>query len=171
MEKVQMVGIDFFATAESVVKGVLLLFVYVVALLAFALSAPLLFTVGAEWLAWRYPGYASTWGVAYLASGPVACAVWMSILSHWYDWVAEWKARKAGVRVVRTWGDREAAFGKGVGFMFAGLVGSFLAEGAFTYAAHALSVVPGHLMLYFAAAPLAVFAPCWIVLLVRWLRG
>lgn len=54
--------------------------------------------------------------------------------------------------------------------MISGFFGSVSAEGVLTYAAHRMSVVPNHLILFFAVAPFAVFAPCWLVVLSRWIK-
>lgn len=162
--------IDVIGTVEHLVKWALVQILLIFAMIAFALSAPLLFTVGALWLAVNCPYEAEFWGMAYLLSGPVACAVWMSILSHWPDWVADWKARKAGGYIPRSFDQRAHAFGRGLGFMFSGLFGSFLAEGIVATAARCLHVLPNHLVLFFSVAPFAVFAPCWLVVLRRWIR-
>jgi hypothetical protein len=107
------------------------------------------------------------WAVIYLIAGPFACCIWMVFISHYPDWVADWKARKAGGYIARS---RFSGTAKGLGFMVSGFFGSLFAEGVFTYAAHRLSVIPHHLVLYFAVAPLIIFAPCWLVLLSRWIR-
>ena len=62
-----------------VLKEIFLFFTVVIV----GLSAPLLFTVGAEWLAWRYPTSASTWAVVYMFAGPFACTFWMILICHW----------------------------------------------------------------------------------------
>ncbi len=162
--------IDVVGTIKELVKWALTQVLLFLGVIFFGLSAPLLFTVGALWLAWRYPDYASTWAVIYLFAGPFACAIWMVFISHFPDWVADWKARKAGGYIPRSFDDRFNASAKGLGFMVSGFFGSLLAEGVFTYAAHRLDVIPHHLVLYFAVAPFAVFAPCWLVVLSRWIR-
>jgi hypothetical protein len=159
--------IDIAGTAKQFIKWALIQILLFFAVIAFALSAPLLFTVGALWLAYRFADYAGTWAIIYLIAGPFACAVWMVFISHFPDWVNDWKIRKEGDVVTRI---RFSGTAKGIGFMFSGLFGSFLAEGVFTYAAHRLDVIPHHLVLYFAVAPFAVFAPCWLVVLSRWIR-
>lgn len=166
----QPVVIDVAGTIKELVKWALTQALLLLGTLMFGLSAPLLFTVGALWLARRYPDYASTWAVIYLFAGPFACAIWMVFISHFPDWVADWKARKAGGYIPRSFDDRFNASAKGLGFMVSGFFGSALAEGALTYAAHRMSVIPGHLTLFFAVAPFAVFAPVLLVLLSRWIR-
>jgi hypothetical protein len=159
--------IDIAGTIKQLVKWLLIELLLFVAIIAFALSAPFLFTVGALWLAYRFADYASTWALIYLAVGPFACAIWMVFISHFPDWVADWKARKVGGYIAR---DRVHASAKGLGFMISGFFGSLLAESVFTYTAHRLSVIPHHLVLYFAVAPFVIFAPCWLVVLSRWIR-
>jgi hypothetical protein len=159
--------IDVVGTIKELVKRALTQVLLFLGVIFFGLSAPLLFTVGALWLAYRFADYASTWALIYLAAGPFACCIWMSIISHFPDWVNDWKIRKAGGRVTRS---HFSGTAKGIGFMISGFFGSLLAEGVFTYAAHRLDMIPHHLVLYFAVAPFAVFAPVLLVLLSRWIR-
>lgn len=164
------VTIDVLGTIKQLVKFVLTEVFLILAMIAFGLSAPVLLSVGGMWLAYQFPDSAPTWAIVYLLVGPFACAVWMSVVSHWPDWVADWKARKAGVRIVRDKYDRIHAFYRGLGFMFGGLFASYLAEAVLVVAAHYLRVIPKHMILFFAVAPFAVFAPCWVVVLRRWIR-
>lgn len=161
--------IDVAGTIEQLVKWVVKEALLLLGMVMFGLSAPLLFTVGAEWLAWKYPQYAPTWAVAYLCAGPFACTFWMILVCHWQT---VQRARKAGR--LSTWREDEGGYvrtlGKSFCFMLFGFFGSAAAEGALVYAAHRMSVIPGHLMLFFAVAPLAVFAPVLLVLLSRWIR-
>lgn len=60
--------------------------------------------------------------------------------------------------------------GKSFRFMLFGFFSSALAEGVLVYAAQRMSVIPGHLMVFFAVAPFAVFAPVLLVLLGRSIR-
>lgn len=159
--------IDVAGTIKQAVKWALVEILLFVALIAFALSAPFLFTVGAWWFASRFDLAAEVAVVELFVAGPIACAVWMSILSHWPDWVADWKARKAGGYIARS---RFSGTVKGIGFMFTGLVGSLLIGLGFTYVAHRLSIIPDHKMLFLMVLPFAVFAPCWLVVLSRWIR-
>jgi hypothetical protein len=161
--------IDVAGTIKELVKWVLTQALLLLGMLMFGLSAPLLFTVGAEWLAWQYPAYASTWAVIYMFAGPFACTFWMILICHW---PAIQRARRAGR--LRTWREDEGGYirtmGKSFCFMIFGFFGSVLAEGALMYAAHRMSVIRGHLMLFFAVAPFAVFAPVLLVLLTRCIR-
>jgi len=165
----RLMAIDVAGTIKELVKWVLTRALLLLGMLMFGLSAPLLFTVGAEWLAWRYPQYASTWAVAYMFCGPFACTFWMILICHW---PAIQRARRAGR--LRAWREDEGGYirtmGKSFCFMIFGFSGSALAEGALMYAAHRISVIPGHLTLFFALAPFAVFAPVLLVLLSRWIR-
>jgi len=165
-----LVAIDIIGTIRELVKRAVKEILLLLGVILFGLSAPLLFTVGALWLALRFADYASTWAMIYLALGPFACCIWMVFISHWPDWVADWKARRAGGYIARSFDERVHASAKGVGFMVSGFFGSLLAEGVFTYAAHRLDVIPNHLVLYFAVAPFAVFAPCLLVVLSRWMK-
>ena len=157
--------IDIAGTAGQFMKWVAVQVLVILAVIAFGLSAPVLFSVGALWLAVHFPDSAPTWAVLYLIAGPFACAFWMIFISHVPEFVASFKG-------IRRKHDRESyvrGSGKAMGYMFIGFLGSLLTEGVFTYAAHVLNVIPHHLILFFAVAPFAVFAPCWIALL-RYLR-
>jgi hypothetical protein len=162
-----MTVIDIIGTAKQCLKWALIQILLFFGVIAFALSAPFLFTVGALWMAYRFADCASTWALLYLVAGPFACAVWMVFISHFPDWVEDWKIRKAGGRVTRS---RFSGTAKGIGMMVSGFFGSLLAEGVFTYAAHRFDVIPNHLILYFAVAPFFVFAPCLLVVVSRMLR-
>jgi hypothetical protein len=161
--------IDIAGTIEQLMKWVLKEIVLFLTVVIVGLSAPLLFTVGPLWLAWRYPGYASTWAVIYLLVGRFACTFWMIIIRHWP--AIQW-ARRAGR--LRTWREDNGGYvrtmGKSLWFMVSGFFGPAVAEGFLTYAAHRMSVIPENLMLFFAVAPFAVFAPVLLVLLSRWIR-
>jgi hypothetical protein len=165
----QTVVIDVAGTVKELLKWALTQVLLLLGILIFGLSAPVLFTVGAMWLAWRYPQYASTWAVVYLFVGPLACAIWMVFICHWHT---VRRARKEGR--LRTWRQDEGGYirtvGKSFCFMIAGFFGSALAESVLTYTAHRVSLIPKHLMLFFVVAPFAVFAPVLLVLLSRWVR-
>jgi hypothetical protein len=153
--------IDVAGTIEQFMKWIAVQVLVILGVIAFGLSAPVLFSVGALWLAWRAADCAPFWALIYLIAGPFACAFWMILLSALPKFVAICK----GIRLTH---DRESNIpgsGTAMRFMFIGFFGSILAEGVFTYAAHRMSVIPGHLMLFFA-----VFAPCWLVVLSRWIR-
>ena len=162
--------IDVVGTVEQLAKWVFIQALIFLAVIAFGLSAPILFSLGALWLAVNFPDSAPTWAVLYLIAGPFACAFWMIILSRLPIIRADWKAAKAGLHVERSFNEHMYGAGKAMGFTFVGFVGSLAAEGVFTYAAHVLNVIPNHLILYFAIAPFAVFAPCWMVQVRRWIR-
>ena len=155
------------ASLKEIIRIVATVIFLFIALLALALLAPLLFTVGALTLALRFPESAPVWAIVYLILGPFACAIWMSVLSHLPTWVIDWKVRKAGGRIGFHY---PRGTMKGTSFMFAGLFGSLLAEGVFTYAAHRMNVIPDHLVLFFSVAPFFVFAPCLLVVLMRSIR-
>jgi hypothetical protein len=161
--------IDVAGTIKELVKWALTQALLLLGMLMFGLSAPLLFTVGAEWLAWRYSAYASTWAVIYIFAGPFASAIWMVLICHWHS-VRQWQ--RSGK--LDTWrkdhGGMICTVGKSIWFMISGFFGSVLAEGVLTYTAHRMSVIPGHLMLFFAVVPFTVFAPVLLMLLSRWIR-
>ena len=161
--------IDVAGTIEAFVKWALLQIVYLITAFILMALAPLLYTVGAGYVVITYPGFIPTFAVIYLLCGPWFCAAWMSPISHWNDWVLDWKARKSGRRYYNPKG-RLYTFSRGVSYMFGGLFASYVIEGLFTYVAHLLGLIPNHPMLYFAIAPFAVFAPCWLVVLSRWIR-
>jgi hypothetical protein len=73
--------IDVAGTIEEFVKWALTEILLFIAVILFGLSAPLFYTVGSEYLAWRYPQYASTWAVIYLFTGPIACCIWMLFIA------------------------------------------------------------------------------------------
>jgi hypothetical protein len=160
------VVIDIAGTAGQFIKWVAVQVLVILAVIAFGLSAPILYPVGALWLAWRLPDAAPFWALVYLVLGPFACAFWMIFISHLPEFVAAFKG-------IRRTHDREShtrGSGRAMSYMFIGFLGSLLTEGIFTYAAHVLNVIPHHLVLYFAMAPFAVFAPCCFALLRYWIR-
>jgi hypothetical protein len=162
---IQPVTIDIAGTIEQLAAWVITQILIILAVIAVGLSAPLLYTVGAISLAAKFPEAAPVWALVYLVLGPFACAFWMILLSAFPKFVAIGK----GLRVQR---DRASKF-KATGYMFAGFIGSIIAEVVFTWAANSMFVIHDHLILYFSAAWIAVFAPCWIPLvryLIHWER-
>ena len=150
-KKMNTVIIDIAGTIKELLKWVAVQVLIFLAVVGVGLSAPFLFSVGALWLAWRYAEYAWIWAVIYLTLGPFACSFWMILLS-------------AKLATQHSDDDPLNRSLMATAFMVVGFFGSLLAEGVFTYAAHRLSVIPNHLMsLFFVFAPLAVFAPCWLV--------
>ena len=162
--------IDVAGTMTQFVKWVLVQILLFFAVIAFALSAPFLFTVGAWWFASRFDLAAEVAMAELFVAGPIACAVWMVFLSHWPDWVADWKARRAGGYIPRTFNDRFRASAKGTGLMFGGMFVSVLTGLGFTYVAHCLSIIPDHKMLFLMLLPFASFTPCLLVVVSRWIR-
>lgn len=167
----KLVAIDLIRTINDLIKQVLKEILLLLGILMFGLSAPFLFTVGAEILVWQNPTDIS-WGVSYFSLGPFACAIWMVFICHWHT-VRRWQ--RAGK--LSTWrGDHGGIYstvGKSVWFMISGFFGSAIAEGVFVVAAHqTLPNEPAResRMIYFAIAPLFVFAPVLLVLLSRWIR-
>jgi hypothetical protein len=106
----------------------------------------------------------------YMLTGPFACGFWMTVICHWHT---VRKAQREGR--LANWRDTEGGMvctvGKSIGFMVMGWFGSALAEFVFCGAAgNLLHSTTGRLE-FFAMAPFAVFAPVWLVLLRRWMRG
>lgn len=169
--------IDVAGTIRELVKWALTQALLLLSILMFGLSAPLLFTVGAEWLAWRYPQYASTWAVGYLFLGPVACMIWMVFICHWRS-IRQWQREGRDLGTMGSnW--REAHGGmictvaKSLWFMVSGFFGSAIAESILvvtTFKIFPQGLTREGLMAFFAIAPLFVFAPVLLVLLSRWIR-
>lgn len=162
---------DIIGSLNSVVKWVVLQILYLIAAFVIMLSAPIIFTVGMQFVAYKFAASASSWAIVYLVIAPLFCAAWMAPIARWYETVAKWKARKMGghIKVSRT--EFVYRIGRGCVWMVIGFFGSLLAEGIFTYAAHRMGMIPHHLNLYFALAPFAVFAPCELVVISRMLRS
>ena len=164
------VTIDLIGSMEHLAKWILLQFLYLVIAFALMLAAPVIFTVGMQLMAHYCASSASTWATIYLFVAPWFCAAWMAPCVRWQDAVDNWKATKMGYRVQVGVYERLARITVSLVGMFLGLVGSYIAEGIFTYAAHRLGMIPHHLNLYFALAPFAVFAPCIVVMLFHMLH-
>lgn len=150
--------IDIAGTVKQLVKLVLTEALWFLGVILFGLSAPLIYTVGAWYLAWQYPQYAGYWATAYLFTGPIACTIWMLFIAPFgFD------RKKFGF--VR----RHARY---MGFGISGLLGSILAETVLMVVMMELFPRGGnnHLMLFFTLAPFAAFAPVLLVLLSRWIR-
>jgi hypothetical protein len=149
------------------VKEVLLL----LSIILFGLSAPLLFTVGAEVLVWQNPADMG-WVPAYFLIGPFACAIWMVFICHFQS-VRQWQ--RMGKQA--TWREDHGGIfhtaGKSVWFMVSGFFGSAVAEAIFLFGISAMFQHAGDrasLMLCFAVAPFFVFAPVLLVILKRCVR-
>lgn len=163
--------IDVVGTTKELVKWALKEVLLLLGILMFGLSAPLLFTIGMEILAWQGADM-SIWAPVYFFLGPFACAIWMIFICHWHS-VRQWQ--RAGK--LSTWredhGGIVCTVGKSIWFMVSGFFGSAVAEGIFLFG---ISIMFPHsgdratLMLVFAVAPLFVFAPVLVVLLSRWIR-
>ncbi len=140
-----------------------------IALILFFASAPLLYVTVPFWVILRHKSVADMTTI-YMLTGPFACGFWMTVICHWHT---VRKAQREGR--LANWRDSEGGMfctvGKSIGFMVMAWFGSALAEFAFCGAAgNLLHSATGRLE-FFAMAPFAVFAPVWIVLLRRWMRG
>jgi hypothetical protein len=169
----KLIAIDIVGTIRELLKWALKEALLLLGILMFGLSAPLLFTVGAETLVWQNPNDLS-WGVAYFFLGPFACAIWMVFICHWQSIrraqragnLANWREEHGGI---------VCTVGKSILFMVSGFFGSAIAEGVFLVGSWRLFPHEYHptrvfAMTYFAIAPLFVFAPVLQVLLSRWIR-
>lgn len=170
--------IDIAGTAREFVKWVLMQALLLIGIVLFGLSAPLLFTVGMEWLVWKNYDL-STWNVAYFFAGPFACAVWMVFICYLAD-PKYWRAmRRQRSGEILHWqedygGNFYSTVGRAIWFMVAGFVGSILAEALL--ATEVIRMLPDNLsvhtnaMIFYAIAPFFVFAPVLVALLSRWIR-
>jgi hypothetical protein len=166
--------IDVAGTAREFLKWVLSEILFLLGLLVFGLSAPLLFTVGIEALALSGADM-RIWGVLYFLTGPLACAIWMVFICHWHS-ARQWQ--RAGQ--LKTWrqdhGGIFSTVGKSIWFMISGFIGSVAAEVIFAiglgkvFPERLSSLNPESAALVFAIAPFFVFAPVLLVLLSRWIR-
>ena len=152
--------IDVAGTIKELVKWALTEILWVIGIILFALSAPFIYTIGAEYLAWRFPQYAGYWAVIYLFTAPIACTIWMLLIAPFgFD-----RQNKKWTFV-----RRHARY---VGFMVSGFFGSILAEVVMMVVLMHIWSGGGnrHLLLIFAVAPFVVFSPVVLVLLSRWIR-
>ena len=168
--------IDVAGTIRELVVWVVKEVLFLLGLIVFGLSAPLLFTVGMEILALSGADM-RIWAPIYFLLGPLACAIWMVFICHWHS-VRQWQ--RAGK--LDSWredhGGLFCTVGKSIWFMFSGLLGSVAAEVIFCYGfgqvfPHRLNpnyLGPVDAGLTFAIAPFFVFAPVLLVLLSRWIR-
>jgi len=81
--------IDIIGTINELIKRALKEILLLLGILMFGLSAPLLFTIGAEILVWQSADI-TTWAPIYFLLGPFACAIWMVFICHWHS-VRHWQ--------------------------------------------------------------------------------
>jgi hypothetical protein len=154
---------------RSLFRSIVRLVAINIALILFFASAPLLYVTVPFWVILTHKSLADM-AMIYMFTGPFACGFWMTVICHWQTVrLAQSQGR------VKNWRDSEGGMfctvGKSVGFMVMGWFGSALAEFAFCSAAgNLLHSTTGRLG-FFAMAPFAVFAPVWLVLLLRCMRG
>ena len=156
---------------KSLFRSIVRLVAINIVLILFFASAPLLYVIVPFWFLLRVAKLEviSDMLTIYLFCAPFVCAFWMTIVCHWQT---VQKARRAGVR---DWREAEGGMGctvaKSFGFWFLGFFGTIAALFVFChFASPLLSTATGRLE-FFATAPFAVFAPVWLVLLRRWMRG
>jgi hypothetical protein len=156
---------------KSLFRSIVRLVAINIALILFFASAPLLYVTVPFWFLLHVAKLEviSDMLTIYLFCAPFVCAFWMTIVCHWQT---VQKARLAGVK---DWREAEGGMGctvaKSFGFWFLGFFGTIAALFVFCHFARPLlSTATGRLE-FFAMAPFAVFAPVWLVLLCRWMRG
>jgi hypothetical protein len=140
-----------------------------IALILFFASAPLLYVTVPFWAILKHKSVADMTTI-YMLTGPFACGFWMTVICQWQT------VRLAQARGrVNNWRDSEGGMfctvGKSIAFMVMGWFGSSLAEFVFCAGAGNLLHSTTGQSEFFAMAPFAVFAPVWLVLLCRWMRG
>jgi hypothetical protein len=156
---------------KSLFRMIVRMVIINIVLILFFASAPLLYLTVPFWfLATHNLADIATMLTVYLFCGPFACAFWMTVVCHWQTVrLAQAQGR------VKNWRDSEGGMfctvGKSIGFMVMGWFGSALAEFVFCGAAGNLLHSTTSRLEFFAIAPFAVFAPVWLVLLRRWMRG
>ncbi len=155
---------------KSLIHSIVRLVAINIALILFFASAPLLYVTVPLWFLLTNHRDPADMLTVYMLTGPFACGFWMTVICHWHT---VRKAQREGR--LANWRDTEGGMfctvGKSIGFMVMGWFGSALAEFAFCGAAgNLLHSTTGRLE-FFAMAPFAVFAPIWLVLLRRWMRG
>ena len=166
--------IDVAGTIRETVLWAVKQILFLLALLVFGLSAPLLFTVGIEALALSGADM-RIWGALYFILGPFACAIWMVFICHWHS-VRQWQRAEK----LNTWrqdhGGMFRTVGKSVWFMIVGFFGSVAAEVIFAillgkvFPERLSSLNPESAALVFAVAPFFVFFPLLLVLVSRWIH-
>ena len=141
-----------------------------IVLILFFASAPFLYVIVPFWFLLTHRAGAEDMFTLYMLSGPFACGFWMTVLCHWQTVrLAQAQGR------LKKWRDAEGGMfctvGTAIRFMAMGWCGSALAEVIFCVAAQSLLRRLTGWLEFFTIAPLAVFAPTWIVLLCHWMRG
>jgi hypothetical protein len=155
---------------KSLFRSIVRLVAINIALILFFGSAPLLYVTVPLWFLLTNHRDPADMFTIYMLTGPFACGFWMTVICHWQTVrLAQAQGR------VNNWRESEGGMfctvGKSIGWMVMGWFGSALAEFLFCAAAgNLLHTVTGRLE-FFVMAPFAVFAPVWLVLLRRWMRG
>jgi hypothetical protein len=168
--------IDVAGTIKELVEWALKEILLLLGIILFGLSAPLLFTVGIEILVWQGADM-SIWAPAFFLLGPFACAIWMVFICLWHS-VRQWQREGRDLGIMGSnWREAHGGIvctvGKSIWFMVSGFFGSAIAEGVLivtTFKIFPLGLTREGLMVFFAIAPLFVFAPVMLVLLSRWIR-
>jgi hypothetical protein len=156
---------------KSLFRSIVRLVAINIVLILFFGSAPLLYVIVPFWFLFHVTKLSviSDMLTVYLFCAPFVSAFWMTVICHWQT---VQKARRAGVR---DWREAEGGMGRTVaksfGFWFLGFVGTIASLFVFCHFAHPLIYTATGRLEFFALAPFAVFAPVWLVLLRRWMRG
>lgn len=169
-------AIDIIGTIKELVEWALKQVLLFLGIILFGLSAPLLFTVGMEILVWQGSDM-STWAVVYFFLGPLASMIWMVFICHWHS-IRQWQRERRDLGMMGSnWREAQGGIvctvGRSLWFMLSGFFGSAIAEGVLivtTFKIFPLGLTREGLMVFFAIAPLFVFAPVLLVLLSRWIR-
>lgn len=142
-----------------------------IVLILFFGSAPLLYVIAPFWFLLHVAKLKviSDMLTVYLFCAPFVCAFWMTIVCHWQT------VRKARLAGVSDWREAEGGMGstvaKSFGFWFLAFFGTIATLFVFCHFARPLLHTATGRLEFFAMAPFAVFAPVWIVLLRRSMRG
>jgi len=155
---------------KSLFRSIVRLAAINIALILFFASTPLLYVTVPFWVILTRPADAAAMFTVYMMTGPFVCGFWMTVICHWHTVrKAQREGRSANWREAE--GGMFCTVGKSIGFMVMGWFGSALAEFVFCGAAGNLLHSNTGRLEFFAMAPFAVFAPVWLVLLCRWMRG
>ena len=160
---------------KSLIHSIVRFVVINIVVILFSLTAPLIYALPIALVAIGEKSLSSSLIELEMLTGPFVCCFWMILICHWHT---VRRAQREG-RLV-TWRQDEGGLShtlaKSIGFMFIGFFGSALAEFVFMAVKYyGFNSLVNHnyfaRLAFFAMAPFAVFAPVWLVLLRRWMRG
>ncbi|MFZ0860131.1 MAG: hypothetical protein WB781_24660 [Candidatus Sulfotelmatobacter sp.] len=160
---------------KSLIHSIVRFVVINIVVILFSLTAPLIYALPIALVAIGDKSLSSSLIELEMLTGPFVCCFWMILICHWHT---VRRAQREG-RLV-TWRQDEGGLShtlaKSIGFMFIGFFGSALAEFVFMAVKYyGFNSLVNHnyfaRLTFVAMAPFAVFAPVWLVLLRRWMRG